>query len=715
MRASIVWTVFKKELTETLRDRRSLFMLIGLPILLYPLLILGFSRVIKTHVDARGARRSVVALWGEVPDAALAGRDTLDLRRDAGLPPEIARELSAGRFAPPPPPPKDDDEDERLAKIGADRPERPPPPPLDPLALAARAAVAGDVDVVVVGYPGLLDARERGDVGLIGVFHDSVDEDSRLARERVDRALRAWRDALLRDRIEQRGLPPGFARALDVRALDLASEDRRAGQRLGAVLPFVLIVMSLMGGFYASIDLTAGEKERGTMQTLLCAPILPSEVIAGKFLTVWAMTLVASLANLVSIAATVWRIIPEDPLSLAPSTLLLAALLFLPVSLTTSACFLAVGAFARDFKDAQNFMTPVYVVFSVPSGFTVLPGVELSPWTAFVPILNVALLIKSLFLREVTTELALLTVVAASLYALLALAFAARVFQREQVLLGGQEPLLVTLGFERRPGETPSPLMVLVFVAIAAVVMFYGSLLLEGRGLVGVLLGTQLGFMLLPTLAWVLAFGLDARRTLSLRPPPARSIVAAVLVGASAWAVVAGLVMRFMPDVPEELTKALEQVLMRDVSGGLALALLLVAVTPAVCEELLFRGLLLSGLRKLGPWIGVLLTALLFGLAHGSVHRLAPTALLGVAFGVLVLRSGSIVPGMIAHALNNGLAVLIVHHPEVASALGIADPAAPLPWSVTAVAAVVCALGLWLVSTAAPRDDVSPSSSAAAG
>ncbi len=133
------------------------------------------------------------------------------------------------------------------------------------------------------------------------------------------------------------------------------------------------------------------------------------------------------------------------------------------------------------------------------------------------------------------------------------------------------------------------------------------------------------------------------------------------------------------------------------------MALLLVALAPAVCEELLFRGLILSGLRKLGPWVGVLLTALLFGLAHASVHRLLPTALLGVAFGFLVLRSGSVVVGMLAHGLNNGLAVLLAHDPRVAAALGVEDPAAPLPWTVTAVAVVVCAAGLWLGS-AASRD-----------
>ncbi|MCO5171266.1 MAG: ABC transporter permease subunit [Planctomycetes bacterium] len=683
MRPTLVWAVFTKELTETLRDRRSLFMLVVLPVLLYPMLLLGFTRVVKTQTAAREARQSVVAVWGPAPGDRRAGREALDARPGAGLPPALARDLADGALAPP----------------GKDE--------ADPLAAAARAAIQGDADVVVVAWPGLAERLAGGDVATLTVYHDSVDEDSRHARERVERALEDWRAGLVRARLLERGLPAGFARGVEVVTANVASEDRRAGQRLGAILPFVLIVMSLMGGFYASIDLTAGEKERGTMQTLLCAPVLPTEVIAGKFLTVWAMTLLAGLANIGSIAATLWRVLPGDPLGVGPGALVAAFLLFLPVSFTTSACFLAVGAFARDFKDGQNFITPVYLLLSIPSGFTLLPGVELSAWTAFVPVLNIALLIKGLLLGDATPDLVFLTLVSSALYAALALALAARVFQREEVLLGGHEPLWVTLGLERRRGQTPSPVMALVFFAVAAVVMFYGSLALERRGLVTTLLGVQLGFMLAPTLAWVAAFGLDPARTLSLRLPSARAALGAVLVGASAWAVVAGLVLRLTPRMPDSLVEGLKEVVLLGREPGgvtLALALAVVALAPGVCEELLFRGLVLSGLRKLGPWRGVLLTALLFGLAHASVHRLLPTALLGVAFGFLVLRSGSILTGMLAHGLNNGVAVVLVHTPAAAAWLGAEDPTAPLPWSVTAAGVAVCALGLWLGSAGPGRE-----------
>lgn len=708
MRARIVLTVLVKELTETLRDRRSLFMLVGLPILLYPLMLIGFTKVARTQSEARAARSSVVAVWGTGAPASIfsGSASVLEVRAGLGLPDAVKDDLAAGKFRPPlPPPPPSIEPRDPLAPQDTKAPSN--DEPADALATAARVAIAGDIDVVVVLWPGFGERFAEGDAGKATIYHDSVDEDSRHGRDRVDRALELWRDVQVKERLAARDLPAGFARAVDVSTRNVAPDERRAGQRLGAILPFVLIVMSLMGGFYASIDLTAGEKERGTMQTLLCAPVLPTEIIAGKFLTVWAMTILAGLANVGSIAATLFRILPGDSLGgVGPQSLVLAFLLFLPVSFTTSACFLAVGAFARDFKDGQNFITPVYLVLSIPSGFTMLPGVELSAWTAFIPVLNIALLIKGLLLGEATPDLVFLTLLSSSLYAGLALSLAARVFQREQVLLGGSEPLWVTLGLERRTGQTPSPAMVLAFFAVVMVIIFYASLLLERRGLIAALLGTQL-LMALPTLAWVLLFDLAPRRTLSLRAPSPKAVLAGLLVGASAWAVVAGLVLPFMPTPPESLTEGLESLLrLGGGEGALWWALLLVAFAPGVCEELLFRGFALSGLKKLGAWPGVLLAALLFGLAHSSIHRLAPTMILGVFFGYLVLRSGSVFVGMLAHMLNNGLAVLFVHRPDLGARLGIVDdPAATLPFPVTAGAVVLCGVGLWLARTLPPVAD----------
>ena len=79
--------------------------------------------------------------------------------------------------------------------------------------------------------------------------------------------------------------------------------------------------------------------------------------------------------------------------------------MLVPITMTTSALFVAIGAFAKDFKDGQNFLTPVYMLLVMPAGVTMLPSVELNAWTAFVPVVNIALLVKSLFAGEVRADL----------------------------------------------------------------------------------------------------------------------------------------------------------------------------------------------------------------------------------------------------------------------------------------------------------------------
>jgi sodium transport system permease protein len=143
--------------------------------------------------------------------------------------------------------------------------------------------------------------------------------------------------------------------------------------------------------------------------------------------------------------------------------------MLLPITLTVAALFVAIAAFAKDFKDGQNFLTPVYMFLALPAGITMLPSVELDAWTAFVPMINIALLVKSLLAGEARGELMFLVLASSGLYAMLALLLAARVFDREQVLLGGKESARALLGLERRHGGVPSPSIAIVVFAVAIV------------------------------------------------------------------------------------------------------------------------------------------------------------------------------------------------------------------------------------------------------
>jgi sodium transport system permease protein len=382
-------------------------------------------------------------------------------------------------------------------------------------------------------------------------------------------------------------------------------------------------------------------------------------------------------------------------------TLLMVFGMLLPVTLFITAVFLAVAAFAKDFKDGQNFLTPVYMLLALPSAVTMLRGIELNAWTAFVPVVNIALLIKALLVSEAAPDLIFLSLLSSGAWAALAIMLAARVFAREQVLLGGRESLRSLLGFERKAGAMPTPTFVLSAFAFVLVLAFYGSLLLTSSGTIVTLLVTEYGFFLAPTLLLVAGFGFAVRPTLALRRPSVAGLVAAVLIGSSAWAVAAGLLIRVLPP-PDSLVRALEQLLLLDgAPAPLWLVWLVIACTPALCEELFFRGLVLSGLRRLGLWPALATCALLFGLAHSSVYRLVPTFFIGLLLSWLVWRTGSIWTGILAHALNNGIAATLVYHKPLAAALG-AGTQRYLGWRPTLAAVLMVAAGL-VVLRFAPR------------
>ncbi|MDP3234894.1 MAG: ABC transporter permease subunit/CPBP intramembrane protease [Myxococcales bacterium] len=697
MRLPQILTIFRKELVETLRDRRTLLMMIGLPMLVYPLMAMGLSRLMESTVAATKARRSVVATWGAAPaelvDAMKATDAHLEVTAWLGAPDEVRRSIEAGEAAPA-----------AAVARGAATAHPTKSEQENPTLAAARTLLTSRrADAVLVSWPGLDQALARDDLGTVTLYFDALRGDSRTARDRLADVLSSYRTTLLTRREQARQLPAGFTDALKVLRRDVAPPVRVVNHAMGSALPFILLTLSLLGSFYAAIDMTAGEKERGTMQTLMVAPLRSSEIVMGKVLAVSVVGLVAVAANTASLSLTITRILPAGELSIPPVSIVLAGLMLVPITMTTSPVFLAVAVFARDFKDGQNFLTPVFMAIAMPAGLAILPTVELNAWTAFVPVVNIALLVKAAFSGEARAELVFLVLLSSALFAMLALMLAAHVFGREQIMLGGKESARSVLGLERRAGGVPTPAVALTTFALAMVLAFYASLLVEARGVVTTLLVVQYGFFLLPALVVVFGLGYSARETLLLRLPSWQHLLAAVVIGATGWIAIVGVFMRVAPP-PESLVKGLEQMLtLGDPSLPLWVVLLGVAVTPAICEELFFRGVMLSGLRRLGLWPAVLISSLLFGFAHASIYRMLPTLALGLMLAALAWRSGSILPSMIVHAMNNGLIVWVVRHPSSAGMLGVSETSTLPPLSVTVAATLLCAAGVGLAWKAPGR------------
>lgn len=257
--------------------------------------------------------------------------------------------------------------------------------------------------------------------------------------------------------------------------------------------------------------------------------------------------------------------------------------------------------------------------------------------------------------------------------------------------------------------RAPGPGSVLVFVLGVAVLFLFGGLVLQLLlGQAG-LLASEWLLLFLPALWWTARSGADPVRFLSLSLPSGPGLIGALLLGAGAlplgW--VLGWLQTFVMPVPEELLEGLEALVTADSPARLVWLLFVVALTPAVCEEVVFRGVLLGGTRSLSTGRMVVLNGLVFGAFHLSVAtaiRFLPTAALGCVIAWAVWRTGSLWVGMAMHFFNNAAIVAIASTPALSGAF--ADPYAPPPWESVLGGGIAFALGLGiLLRTSSPSGD----------
>ena len=359
------------------------------------------------------------------------------------------------------------------------------------------------------------------------LLFDAADDQSRRGRGVLSQALVAWRDTLLVRRISEQGLPEGFARPLVLADSSVARPEELGGYALGRFLPMLLVVMTLLGTFYPAIDLAAGEKERGTLETLLTAPIPPGQVVAGKFMAVTVVGLLSAGLNLGSMLLTfqtgLFQLTQAFDVEFSlpfGSVLVIFAALF-PLAVLFGALFLGIAVRSRSFKEAQNALTPVYMVVLLPALLPLFPGIEMTPALAVVPVAGVSLLFRELMSGTGTLFLGVLALLSTLVYASAALVFAADSFGREEVLFGdGREAgegkgrfgflrgIWDTEPTEENPGLTPT----LFLIAMVAVLYFY----LAGRFQVGFgeagLLVSELLLLFLPALLFLRIGGFKVRQ-----------------------------------------------------------------------------------------------------------------------------------------------------------------------------------------------------------
>lgn len=431
------------------------------------------------------------------------------------------------------------------------------------------------------------------------------------------------------------------------------------------------------------------------METLLVAPCGRAELVLGKFVAVLAVTLAAATLNLGSMALTLGPfggLIAPDlgaGLAITPTVVLGVLALLVPLSALFSAVSLALSTLARSVKEGQHYLTPLFLVVMPLAMVVIIPNVPLTAALAPVPVTNAVLFFRDLLLDKADATTTAVVMISTFAYAAAALWACVSLFLREETLFRGPEGGTAMI-VRPAPRERPSGAAAMFLFAACLSLVWYGQSWLP-KDVVNNILASQFLVILAPCVLFAVWLRVDPRATFSLRKPGVAALVAAALIGLSAPIVNVELI-KLVPQPPQsDAMRKIAEEMQAFVTRHPLRAAALFGVLPAACEELFFRGFLLAGfsssMRGRGAALrAVVLTSVLFALFHIYPEKYLPTFLIGAALGFLCARTGSIWPGMLAHAANNVSAVLSDWRP-VKAAYGVV-PDRARPWAAAALLAV---------------------------
>ncbi|MFW5798334.1 MAG: ABC transporter permease subunit/CPBP intramembrane protease [Planctomycetota bacterium] len=659
--------VLVKELRDVLRDKRTLMTMLFLPVVLYPLLVLVFAMMMAGRAE-KVLRVAVVAepLAWEAPDdnpATLLKQALLGRRPEA----------HTREDTPPSPGPA-------IEVVLIPDVER-------ARTLLDRAAI----EAVLVLPSGFARRAWQSPEHLPRVIYRPTEEDSIQARSELVRMLGAVRERTLLQHAESLDDDQlvSLLKAPLVEEPPRTAEAKQKDQRivqaksLSRMLIFLVLVMALSGAFYPAIDTVAGEKERGTLETLLASPASRLHVVLGKFAAVFVFSVATAIVNVLAMALTLFAVgnAAGDALALGFSTgeiLQLAGKLFplmvlvlVPVAALFSALALAASAHARSAREAQYYFAPLFMVVMPLSLSALLPHFTLSPLRALIPVGGASLLFRDLFSEIIDPGSVAqwhwgyvpLVFASTAVYAWVALNWTRGLFEDEKVLFRESGSRGVAGLFQQHwnvlTGLPTRSQAVTLYVVALALVVFVGFA--TPLGPVGALVVQMVGlFVLLPVGASALS-KLNPVKTFRLRGfNPLHGVLALVMVPALSILVKAVSIYLLPLISPEaiEIAKLYQRAVEQLFAYGIVPAYLLVALTPAVCEELFFRGYLLSGFRqKSSVWASAVVTGALFSVFHMEWTGMAGRWFLGVVLAVVVIRTGSIWTGVLMHLLNNAMEI----------------------------------------------------------
>jgi sodium transport system permease protein len=387
--------VYRKEILESLRDRRTIISTIVIPLILFPLIFVAFGGFASGVMKSVQAERSKIAILG----AEHAPKLVEKVREAGGF--EV---VSAENF---------------------------------------QARITEKQLRAVLEIPAGFEEGSGTNVPVATIHFHAGEFRSQSALRNLQRVLREYRDEVVTGTLAKHGVEKSALVPFQVKEQNEAPPKKVAANLVGGLVPYMIIFLSFVGCMAPALDLTVGEKERGTMETVLASAIGRTELVVGKFLVVVTISAVTTVMSLVSNALTL--LIPtlmvreatrgtSMPLDVSGVGVLGILILIAPLTVTFAAVQMSIATLARNYREAQTYVSPLMMVALVPAVAGLLPGFDLNMKLAWIPILNVCLVSREVL--SGTFHWGLLGIVFASscIYAAAALAAVIRAFKSESVL-----------------------------------------------------------------------------------------------------------------------------------------------------------------------------------------------------------------------------------------------------------------------------------------
>jgi sodium transport system permease protein len=395
---TVIWL---KEIRDTIRDRRTLAAMIIAPLVLMPILTILPQTALSNQMEKQEEAKVELAVVGEAYG------------------PELVQYLeTSGEFLLVEPP---EDLEEALQD--------------------------GDLKVALTIPPGFSAAIAAEEPVSVTVSTDQTTMMSGQAASRVRSMIESFNRQVVAQRMAARGIDVQLLQPIVVETENLASEEQMGGAWLAMLLPMFIAVWAVAGGMYTAIDVTAGEKERGTLEALLAAPASRLQIVLGKLLAVATTSGTAVLLSVLSMylslryfGGSALMIGSQAEFSLPPAAIVSLLVVALPMIVMISSLEMAISTYARNFKQAQNYIMPLQLAVMLPAVFVVL-GTEIwdmPPGAHAIPVVGALLSFQGILAGRPDAAGIALSVGSSLLYAAICVAAAIFVFTREAVLFRGE-------------------------------------------------------------------------------------------------------------------------------------------------------------------------------------------------------------------------------------------------------------------------------------